>query len=306
LDDGSYVGTSGGVSSYYSIPTWQVGIGMSANGGSTTYRNIPDVALTADNVYVAYGDGSSATFGGTSCAAPLWAALVALMNQQAASTGASLAGFINPAIYTIGKGTLYNSSFHDITTGNNTSSSSPNNYYAETGYDLCTGWGTPMGQSLINAVVGAPDSLGISPSAGFTSIGAVGGPFSPAAQIFVLTNSSSSSLTWSAINPATWLEVTPTSGALAAHAIANVAIGLSTAANNLVAGIYTTNIIFTNWITHIAQNATFNLQIGQSLVQNGGFETGDFTGWTLVGNTVIYNGRRNVTIHVFPFDWQPA
>jgi subtilase family serine protease len=88
LDDGSYVGTSGGVSSYYSIPTWQAGISMSANGGSTTHRNIPDVALTADNVYVAYGDGSSATFGGTSCATPLWAALVALMNQQAASTGA--------------------------------------------------------------------------------------------------------------------------------------------------------------------------------------------------------------------------
>ena len=297
LDDGSYVGTSGGVSSYYSIPTWQTGISMSANGGSTTYRNIPDVALTADNVYVAYGDGSSATFGGTSCATPLWAALVALMNQQAASTGASMAGFINLAIYAIGKGTSYSSSFHDITTGNNTSSSSPNNYYAVNGYDLCTGWGTPMGQSLINVLVGAPDTLGITPSAGFTSIGAIGGPFSPATQIFVLTNSSSSSLTWSAINPATWLEVTPASGVLAAHAIANVAIGLSTAANNLVAGIYTTNMIFTNWITHIAQNESFSLQIGQSLVQNGGFETGDFTGWTLVGNTIVYSGRGRSTVY---------
>jgi subtilase family serine protease len=127
LHNGSYVGTSGGVSSYYSIPSWQAGISMSANGGSTTYRNIPDVALTADNVYVAYGDGESATFGGTSCAAPLWAALVALMNQQAASTGASAPGFINPAIYTLGKGASYSSSFHDITTGNNISSSSPNN-----------------------------------------------------------------------------------------------------------------------------------------------------------------------------------
>ena len=145
---------------------------MAANGGSTTNRNIPDVAMTADNVYVAYGNGSSATFGGTSCAAPLWAALVSLMNQQAASTGASMVGFINPAIYAIGKGTWSSSSFHDITTGNNTSSSSPDNYYAVTGYDLCTGWGTPAGQSLINAVV-PPDALGITPSAGFTSVGAI-------------------------------------------------------------------------------------------------------------------------------------
>jgi hypothetical protein len=297
LHDGSYVGSSGGVSSYYSIPTWQEGISMSANGGSTAYRNIPDVALTADNVYVMYGDGSSATYGGTSCATPLWAALVALMNQQAASTGASMAGFINPAIYALGNGASYSSVFHDITIGNNTSSSSPDNYYAVTGYDLCTGWGTPMGQSLINAVVGAPDSLGITPSAGFTASGAVGGPFSPANHIFVLTNNSSSPLTWSAVNPAAWLEVSPAGGVLAAHAVTNVAVGFGAAADNLGAGIYTTNMIFTNWSTHIAHSISFSLQIGQSLVENGGFETGDFTGWTLVGNTIVYYGYGDFTIY---------
>jgi hypothetical protein len=297
LDDGSYVGTSGGVSSYYSIPTWQEGISMSANGGSTTYRNIPDVALTADNVYVAYGDGSSATFGGTSCATPLWAALVALMNQQAASTGASMAGFINPAIYAIGKGTSYSLTFHDITTGNNTSSSSPSNYYAVAGYDLCTGWGTPMGQSLINVVVGPPDSLDITPSVGFTASGAVGGPFSPTTQTFVLTNTKSSSLTWSIVNSASWLEAVPTNGVLAAHAVTNVTVDLSFGANDLDAGIYRTNLVFTNWSTHIAQNESFGLQIGQSLVENGGFETGDFTGWTLVGDTIVNSGRGQVTIY---------
>jgi hypothetical protein len=296
LDDGSYVGTSGGVSSYYSIPAWQEGISMSANGGSTTYRNIPDVALTANNVYVAYGDGSSATFGGTSCATPLWAALVALMNEQAASTGASVAGFINPAIYAIGKGASYSSNFHDITTGNNISSSSPDNYYAVTGYDLCTGWGTPMGQSLINAVIGI-DSLGITPSASFAASGAVGGPFSPATQIFVLTNTSSSPLTWSAINPAAWLEVSPAGGVLAAGAVTNVTVGFSAAADNLAAGIYTTNLLFTNCTAQIAQGESFTLQIGQSLVQNGGFETGDFTGWTLVGDTIVYYGHGEFIIY---------
>jgi hypothetical protein len=154
-----------------------------------------------------------------------------------------------------------------------------------------------MGQSLINAVVGAPDSLGIAPSAGFTSIGAVGGPFSPNTQTFVLTNTKSSSLTWSIVNSASWLEATPTNGVLAAYATTNVTVGLSAAADDLAAGIYTANMTFTNWTTHIAQGESFSLQIGQSLVDNGGFETGDFTGWTLVGNTIVYGWRGRSTVY---------
>ena len=82
LDQGSYVGSSGGVSTVYQIPPYQQGIDMTANLGSTTMRNVPDVALTGDNVYVIYGNGNSGTFGGTSCAAPLWAGFTALVNQQ--------------------------------------------------------------------------------------------------------------------------------------------------------------------------------------------------------------------------------
>ena len=292
LDDGSYVGTSGGVSSAYPLPAWQAGLSLSANGGSTVHRNIPDVALTADNVYVAYGRGGSGTLGGTSCAAPLWAGMVALMNEQAATTGASPVGFINPALYALGKGTAYSTTFHDITTGNNTSADSPSEYYAVGGYDLCTGWGTPMGQSLINAVVGAPDSLGLTPATGFTATGAVGGPFSPAAQVLALTNSSAAPLTWSVISPATWLAAVPTGGVLAAHASVAVTAGLNAAADNLAAAIYATNLIFTNRTTHVAQSETITLQIGQSVVANGGFETGDFTDWTLVGDTITGFGRR--------------
>jgi subtilase family serine protease len=154
---GGDVGSSGGISTYYSIPTWQQGISMSANQGSTTMRNIPDVALTADDVYVTYHNGSnpaSGTFGGTSCAAPLWAGFTALVNQQAAANGKPPAGFINPAVYTIGTGTTYLACFHDITTGNNFSSSSPTKFSAVAGYDLCTGWGTPKGTNLINALEG--------------------------------------------------------------------------------------------------------------------------------------------------------
>jgi subtilase family serine protease len=151
---GNYVGSSGGISSSYALPSWQSGLSMVANGGSISRRNIPDVALAADNIYVTSGNGSSGAVGGTSCAAPLWAGLAALINQQAAAVGNASAGFINPAIYALGNGSGYSSVFHDISTGNNFSANSPSLFSAVPGYDLCTGWGTPAGIPLINALAG--------------------------------------------------------------------------------------------------------------------------------------------------------
>ncbi len=147
------VGSSGGYSAYYSIPTWQQGVPF-ANLGSATGRNFPDVALTGDHVFVAYGNGTTNWFGGTSCAAPLWAGFTALVNEQGAANGKSPVGFLNPALYAIGTGTSYTACFHDITSGNNEWSNSPNAYVALTGYDLCTGWGSPTGTNLINTLVG--------------------------------------------------------------------------------------------------------------------------------------------------------
>ena len=153
LIDTDYVGSSGGISTTYQIPPYQQGIDMTANQGSTTMRNLPDVALTADNVYVVYGNGQSSTFGGTSCAAPLWAGFTALVNQQAALGGHPPVGLLNPALYAIGKSNPnYTTIFHDVTTGNNFSGSSPNLFPAAPGYDLCTGWGTPDGTNLINSL----------------------------------------------------------------------------------------------------------------------------------------------------------
>jgi uncharacterized repeat protein (TIGR01451 family) len=149
------IGGSGGISPTYAIPTWQTNIIMMTNGGSTTFRNLPDVALTADNVYVIYSGGEAGAFGGTSCATPLWAAFLALVNQQAIANGNSTMGFINPLIYELAEGPNYTNLFHDITTGNNTWSGSPNLFYAYPGYDLCSGWGTPIGPNLIPALAGA-------------------------------------------------------------------------------------------------------------------------------------------------------
>ena len=219
------------------------------------------------------------------------------MNQQSAAAGRPAIGFINPALYAIGKGSGYGSSFHDIATGDNTSGNSPNNFYAVVGYDLCTGWGTPAGQSLIAAVAGPADSLAISPSTGFTAEGAVGGPFSPSSQFFALSNASSSSLTWSLINLPDWLIAQPAGGVISPSAMTNVAVTLSAAASNLGPGVYTTNLTFTNLTTQVGQSQAFNLQIGQSLVQNGGFETGDFTGWTVVGKTIVGSFRHGTTVY---------
>ena len=143
-------GSSGGRSTFYRIPLYQQETSMVANQGSTTMRNVPDVALTADNIYVVHGNGKTSIVGGTSAAAPLWAGFTALVNQQAADVTLPPVGFLNPALYGVGNDPNFASGFHDITTGDNTWSGSPNLFFAVPGYDLCTGWGTPNGTNLIN------------------------------------------------------------------------------------------------------------------------------------------------------------
>jgi uncharacterized repeat protein (TIGR01451 family) len=148
----SAAATGGGISSAYSIPTYQKPVNMTANKGSLTMRNLPDVAGVAEGVWVTYNNGSTESVGGTSCSSPLWAAFMALVNQQAASFGRPPVGFLNPAIYTIGLSSGYSTNFHDVTVGNNTNTTSPNLFFAEPGFDLCTGWGTPLGQNLISSL----------------------------------------------------------------------------------------------------------------------------------------------------------
>lgn len=150
------VGSGGGISTYYTIPYWQAKVSMASNSGSIVWRNIPDVALTADNVFVNYNHGDSDGFGGTSCAAPLWAGFCALVNQQSVAVNGTTVGFLSPALYAIANSGDYTNCFHDITTGNNIGSGTPGLFYAVAGYDLCTGLGTPNGTNLINALAPLP------------------------------------------------------------------------------------------------------------------------------------------------------
>jgi subtilase family serine protease len=174
-------GSSGGILTTIPIPDYQKQVSMSANGGSSTHCNVPDVAMPANYILVVVtgtdGVRNYSGVGGTSCAAPLWAGFMALVNEQAADYGVPPVGFVTPALYDIGQGPSYTSCFHDITVGNNTWSNSPTLYYAKPGYDLCTGWGSPAGASLINALVGYAGPIWVSFSAACPGTGAYYSPY---------------------------------------------------------------------------------------------------------------------------------
>jgi kumamolisin len=145
--------TGGGVSAVFSLPTWQANAGVpavhekkhkktkhppkkgaavppaAASGGG---RGVPDVAGDAspDTGYQILVDGQQEVVGGTSAVAPLWAGLIAVLNQQ---LGRNL-GFLNPQLYPLGE-----APFFDVTSGNNGA------FSAGTGWDPCTGLGSPNG-----------------------------------------------------------------------------------------------------------------------------------------------------------------
>jgi kumamolisin len=136
----------GGVSAVWAKPSWQNGFGV-----SKTMRNVPDVSLNADPFtgYSIYWNNGWYIYGGTSCAAPLWAGFTALLNQQRAALGKTAIGFFNPAIYGLCATSAYSTDFHDIADG------STNLYFpAVKGYDDATGWGTFNGTNLLNDLSG--------------------------------------------------------------------------------------------------------------------------------------------------------
>jgi kumamolisin len=134
--------TGGGVSEVFALPTYQQSANVPKAPNGFVGRGVPDVAGDADpetgyNVFV---DGQQTVIGGTSAVAPLWAGLLALINQ---SLGTNV-GYINPLLYTA----KAEPTFHDITSGNN------GDYSAGPGWDACTGLGSPNGAALMAALRG--------------------------------------------------------------------------------------------------------------------------------------------------------
>lgn len=198
----------GGLSGAWPLPEYQTGPGV-ANPYSNGKRQVPDVAANADpkTGFIIYsvdpqtcavdragGGGAGGCFmptGGTSVAAPLWAAAAALTNQRLLGAGYPRLGFANPLIYR-----LFNANstvFHDITTGHNCfdascDSTSDVRYPATAGYDMATGIGTfdagAFGDAALNTL---PHITGTNPTTGPLAGGATvtftGTNFQPAATV---------------------------------------------------------------------------------------------------------------------------
>ncbi|WP_052036731.1 S53 family peptidase [Tumebacillus flagellatus] len=142
-------GGGGGLSKVYKMPSWQTGPGVQ-NSYSTGYRQVPDVSADADpnTGYSIYSAGSWTVFGGTSCAAPLWAGIAAVNNQYAEARGKASLGQANPTLYSLFNTAQPYNAYHDVTSGSNL-------YYpATSGYDLASGIGTPDVYNLIRDING--------------------------------------------------------------------------------------------------------------------------------------------------------
>jgi kumamolisin len=161
-------GGGGGISTVYEIPDYQAQAGVitAASHASTTARNMPDVSLNADENtgYAIYYQGGWTGYGGTSCAAPLWAAFNALVNQKrAVDNSAPLnapLGFACPAIYAAALS--HPTDFHDIADGSTNGYKKILNfagYPATTGFDDATGWGTFVGAKLLADLAGDPEGI---------------------------------------------------------------------------------------------------------------------------------------------------
>jgi kumamolisin len=140
----AWSGSGGGVSSYFPTPSYQT----SVNSGG--YRAVPDVAADADpsTGWAIYTQGAWYEFGGTSAAAPNWAAFTAIYDSEAKAKARSAFGYANSTIYALASSSKYGTAFHDVTSGSNGA------YSAGTGYDEVTGWGSYNGAGFLSAELG--------------------------------------------------------------------------------------------------------------------------------------------------------
>jgi uncharacterized protein (TIGR03437 family) len=155
--EGQPAATGGGVSIYFSKPSWQTGTGVPAGA----FRYVPDVSLDASNDhdgYQVYTGGSFQQFGGTSAGPPQFAGITVLLGQYLVANGfqsSPAVGNINPSLYALEPVTGV---FHDIVVGNNIvipcsseCTLAPIGYDTTVGYDEVTGVGTPDVYNLVTA-----------------------------------------------------------------------------------------------------------------------------------------------------------
>jgi subtilase family serine protease len=279
----------GGISpNKFAIPSWQVTTAAGCADCSQTYRNGPDVSANANYTFYVCADQSACTanlYGGTSFATPMWAGYLALANQQAVLNGQPTLGFINPALYTIGLGSSYDTDFHDITIGSN-------GWPATVGYDLATGWGSPNGSALINALAGT-SSASFTISASPTAVSVKQGSSGTSTITTAISGGFDASIALSATGQPTGVTVTfnPTSITAPGSGTSTMSLAVASTA---VAGTYPITVTgIGGGITHtttvtltVTTASKANFQIGASptaiTVARGSSGTSTIT--TKVGN----------------------
>ena len=213
-DNGSGAG-GGGISSRWTMPSYQSGAPSSLgviNAGSTGApcgsagycREVPDVSADADpnTGYEIYWNGGWVSLGGTSAAAPTWAALTVLADASSACTGAKV-GFANAAIYGAAA-TGYRSRFNDVTSGSNSSGSVPG-FPARPGFDMASGLGSPS--SLTAALCGSADTVTVANPGSQSATQAT-----PSSLALSATSSAGTPITFAASNLPAGLAINPSSG----------------------------------------------------------------------------------------------
>ncbi len=242
------------------IPAWQqlAGVINSTNKGSTALRNGPDVSANANFTFYVCADQTTCSaneYGGTSFATPMWAAYIALVNEQLVSNGKSTIGFINPTIYAqnISGGALtsaYTTDFHDISSGTSGS------YSAVVGYDLVTGWGSPNGTGLINAL--APTTPGFSLVASPTSVSVAVGGSGTSTLTTAVSGGFSSAVALSASGMPTGVTVSFSPASIAAPGSGSSTVTLAVASTTAT-GTYTITVTGTG--ESLTESATISLTV---------------------------------------------
>jgi subtilase family serine protease len=248
----AWVDSGGGISpDSIPIPSWQQlsGVINSTNKGSTTLRNGPDVAANANFTFYVCADQTTCTaneFGGTSFATPMWAGYVALVNQQLANEGDPTIGFINPTIYAQNITSSYATDFHDIASGTSGS------FSAEVGYDLVTGWGSPDGVGLINALAPTSTSPAFSITASPAAVSVVQGSSGGSTITTTVSGGFDSAIALTASGQPTGVTLTLSSASIAAPGSGSSTLTMAVASTTAV-GTYTITVSATGGgITHTA------------------------------------------------------
>jgi hypothetical protein len=282
-------GGGGGLSTYFTQPSYQSGPGVS-NSYSNGNREVPDVSADADpnsgySIYCSVAaagcsSGSAAwtVVGGTSAAAPLWAGSITDANQYLAGLSKPTFGGASSTLYSLFNTSQTYAAYHDITTGNNL-------YYpATSGYDLASGIGTPDLWNLArDAAGGSGGTNDFSIAASPTSISIAQGNNGTATISTAVTSGSAGTVSLSA-------SVSP-SGPTAALSPTSVTAGNSstltiTVGSSVSTGSYTVTVTGTEGTkTHTATVAVTVTSSGGGGggITNGGFETGNLSGWTASG-----------------------